>query len=109
MIQTHSQVGYDILNKIDFGYPLATIILQHHERLDGSGYPNGLKDKNILFEAKVLAVADTVEAMANHRPYRPAFGIDRALEEIEANKGTLYDSSIADACIKIFKRKRFKF
>lgn len=109
LIQTHSQIGYNILNKIDFGYPLADIILQHHERLDGSGYPNKLKDKNILFEAKILAIADTVEAMANHRPYRPASGITKALEEIETNKGTLFDSSAVDACIKIFKNKKFKF
>jgi PAS domain S-box-containing protein/putative nucleotidyltransferase with HDIG domain len=109
MIQTHSQTGFDILNKIDFGYPLADIILQHHERLNGSGYPNKLKDKNILFEAKILAIADTVEAMANHRPYRPAFGIAKALKEIETNKGILFDPSAVDACIKIFKNKKFKF
>ena len=109
MIKAHSQIGHDILSKIDFGYPVADIILQHHERLDGSGYPKGLKGKNILFEARVLAVADTVEAMANHRPYRAALGQDKALEEITASSGTLFDSSVADACIKIFKTGKFKF
>mgnify|MGYP005849371671 CR=1 FL=1 len=109
MIHTHSQVGYEILSKIDFGYPLQEIILQHHERIDGSGYPNALKGTNILLEAKVLAVADTVEAMANHRPYRAAYGIDKALREINSKKGILFDESAVNACIAVFKQRKFEF
>ncbi|MBM3701295.1 MAG: PAS domain S-box protein, partial [Actinobacteria bacterium] len=109
MIHTHSQVGYEILSKIDFGYPLSEIVLQHHERIDGSGYPNGLKDMDILFDAKVLAVADTVEAMANHRPYRPAHGIEEALKEIQSKRGIFYNESAVDACMAVFAKKKFKF
>jgi len=109
MIRTHSRVGYDILKKIDFGYPLHEIVLQHHERIDGSGYPKGLKGNDIIFDARVLAVADTVEAMANHRPYRPAFGIEKALEEIRSGRGIVFDERAADACIAVFKEKKFKF
>ncbi|RLD17982.1 MAG: hypothetical protein DRI33_04575, partial [Caldiserica bacterium] len=83
--------------------------LQHHERLDGSGYPQGLKGEDILMEAKILGVADVVEAMSSHRPYRPALGIDKALEEISKNKNILYDPEVVDACLKLFKRKEFKF
>jgi putative nucleotidyltransferase with HDIG domain len=104
MIKTHSQVGYDILKNIEFPWPIAEIVLQHHERLDGSGYPSGLSDENILLEAKIIAVADVIEAMASHRPYRPALGIDKALEEISQNRGTIYEASIADACLRLFKR-----
>ncbi len=109
MIHTHSQFGHDILSKIDFGYPLPEIVLQHHERIDGSGYPQGLKNMDILFDAKVLAVADTIEAMANHRPYRPAYGIEKALEEIKAGRGILFDESAVDACMAVFAKKKFKF
>ncbi|MBU4349791.1 PAS domain S-box protein [bacterium] len=109
LIKDHSQIGYDILKTIDFPWPVAEIVLQHHERLDGSGYPNNLKGDKILPEARIMGVADVVEAMSSHRPYRPALGIDKALEEISQNKGILYDPEMVDACLKIFKEKSFKF
>ncbi|RLC26553.1 MAG: HD-GYP domain-containing protein [Deltaproteobacteria bacterium] len=109
LIKNHSQVGYDILNSIKFPWPISQIILQHHERIDSSGYPNGLLGKEILIEAKILGAADVVEAMASHRPYRPALGIDKALEEISTNKGKLYDTEVVNACLRIFKEKKFKF
>jgi len=109
MIQTHPQVGYDILKTIDFPWPVAQIVLQHHERMDGSGYPQGLSGEEIMLEARVLAVADVVEAMASFRPYRPAHGIDKALEEISQNRGALYDAEAVDACLKLFTEKGFKF
>lgn len=109
LIKDHSQVGYDILKSIDFPWPIAQIVLQHHERLNGSGYPNNLKSNKILLEAKIIGVADVVEAMSSHRPYRPALGIDKALEEISQNKGILYDPEVVDVCLKLFKRKEFKF
>ena len=108
LIEVHPQTSYDILKDIDFPWPIARIVLQHHERMDGSGYPDGLKGDEILMEAKVLMVADVVEAIASHRPYRPAYGIDFALDEIEKNKGILYDSEIVDACLRLFKEKGFK-
>jgi len=109
LIKEHSQIGYDILKSIDFSYPVANIVLQHHENIDGSGYPNGVKDNEISIEAKILRVADTVEAMSSFRPYRPAKGIDAALEEISQNRDVLYDPEVADACLKLFKEKGFKF
>ncbi|HER25223.1 MAG TPA: PAS domain S-box protein [Candidatus Atribacteria bacterium] len=109
LIKAHPQLGYDILKSIDFAYPIAQIVLQHHERLDGSGYPEGLEGDNILFEAKIIGVADTVEAMSSHRPYRPALDIDIALEEISQNRGILYDPEVVDVCLKLFKEKGFKF
>ncbi|MEA2021589.1 MAG: HD domain-containing protein, partial [Candidatus Caldatribacteriota bacterium] len=109
LIKEHSQTGYDILKSIDFSYPVAQIVLQHHERINGTGYPNKLKDKETLPEAKIMAVADVVEAMSSHRPYRPALGIDAALEEIFQNRGTLYDPEVVDACLKLFKQKGFNF
>jgi len=109
MIKTHSKVGYDILKTIDFPWPIAPIVLQHHERADGSGYPSGISAEDILLEARILAVADVVEAMSSHRPYRPALGRDKALEEISQKKGTLYDPEVVDACLKLFKEKGFKF
>jgi putative two-component system response regulator len=109
MIKCHPQAGYDILKDIEFPWPIAQIILQHHERMDGSGYPQGLSGDDILMEARILAVADTVEAMASHRPYRPALGIDKALEEISKNKGILYDLEVADACIELFSEKCFEW
>ena len=109
LIKNHSQTGYDILKSIDFPYPVAKIVLQHHERLNGSGYPNSLKGDEILLEAKIIGVADVVEAMSSHRPYRPALGIDKALEEITQNKGILYDPEVVDVCLKLFKEKGFKF
>ena len=109
IIKTHSQVGYDILKGIEFPWPIAKIVLQHQERIDGSGYPNGLKGDEIILEARILAVADVVEAMSSHRPYRAAHGVDKALEEITRNKGVLYDSDVAEACVRVFKEKGFKF
>ncbi len=109
LIKDHSQVGYDVLKSIEFPWPIAEIVFQHHERLNGSGYPNKLKGDEIVLEAKIIGVADVVEAMSSHRPYRPALGIDAALEEISKNKGTLYDPEVVDMCFKLFKEKRFKF
>jgi len=108
MIKTHAQVGYDIMEDIEFPWSVARIALQHHERLNGSGYPNGLKGDEILLEAKILAVADVVEAMASHRPYRPALGMDKALEEISSKRGTFFEPKIVDACLRIIKEKGFK-
>ena len=107
LIKTHPQVGYNILKNIEFPWPVAKIILQHHERLDGSGYPQGLKAEAILVEAKILAVADVVEAMSSHRPYRPALGLDRALEEIKQHSGRLYDPVAVEACLKIFSQRNY--
>lgn len=109
LIKGHSQIGYDILKSIDFAYPIAQIVLQHHERLNGSGYPSKLKGDKILLEAKIIGIADVVEAMSSFRPYRPALGVDAALEEIIQNRGTLYDIKVVDACLKLFKEKEFKF
>lgn len=108
-INTHSQVGYDILNMIEFPWPVAQAVLQHHERLDGSGYPQGLSNENIILEAKILAVADVVEAMIFHRPYREAHGLEKAIDEITEQKGILYDSEVVDSCVKIFNEGRFIF
>jgi len=107
IIKTHPQAGYNLLKEIEFPWPVARIVLQHHERLDGSGYPGGLKDDRIMPEAKVLAVADVVEAMASHRPYRPALGIEAALHEITMHKGTLYDPDATDICARLFINKGF--
>jgi HD-GYP domain-containing protein (c-di-GMP phosphodiesterase class II) len=109
LIQTHSQTGYDILKDINFPWPIAEIILQHHERMNGSGYPRGLQGEAIFLESRVLMVADVVEAMASYRPYRPALGIDVALEEIEKNKGILYDPEVAEVCLRMFNEKGFIF
>lgn len=109
IIKTHPRVGYNILKEIEFPWPVAEIILQHHERMDGSGYPQGLSDDDIILEARILGVADVIEAMASHRPYRPAQGIDKALEEISQNRGVLYDPKVVDACLKLFTEKGFKF
>lgn len=109
IMKTHPQVSYDILKRIEFPWPVADIVYQHHERLNGSGYPKGLKDGQILTEAKILAVADVVESMASHRPYRPTIGMDKALAEINRNKGILYDPEVVDVCTKLFTEKGFKF
>jgi PAS domain S-box-containing protein/putative nucleotidyltransferase with HDIG domain len=109
LIKVHSQVGADILGRIDFPWPAAQIVLQHHERLNGSGYPHGLAVDDIIMEARILAVADVVEAMSSYRPYRPALGIEKALEEITRNKGILYDSEVVDACITLFTEGKFIF
>jgi putative nucleotidyltransferase with HDIG domain len=109
MMKTHVQGSYDILKTIDFPWPIARIVYQHHERMDGSGYPDGLKGEEILLEARIIALADTVEAMSAHRPYRPALGIEAALEEITRNKGRLYDSRVVKACVFLFQEKNFRF
>jgi putative nucleotidyltransferase with HDIG domain len=109
IIKSHARAGYEIVKEIRFPWPVAEVILQHHERLDGSGYPQGLQGDDILPDAKILAVADVVEAMASHRPYRPALGIDLALDEIARKKGVLYDPEVVDACIKLFTEKGFQF
>jgi PAS domain S-box-containing protein/putative nucleotidyltransferase with HDIG domain len=109
IIKNHAQAGYEILRTIDFPWPVAEIVHQHHERLDGSGYPAGLTGDRILLEAKILSVADVVEAMSSHRPYRPSFGIDAALDEVVKNRGRLYDPGVVDACLTLFRRKNFSF
>ena len=109
LIKTHSQSGYDIIKGMDFPCSVANTVLQHHERLDGSGYPDGIKGENTLLEAKILVVADVVEAMASHRPYRPAMGIDKALEELLNGRGTLYDPDAVDTCIELFNSGKFAF
>lgn len=106
LIKSHPEVGYDIIKGIDFPWPVAHMVRQHHERLDGSGYPRGLTAEQISFEAKVIAVADVIEAMSSHRPYRPALGIESAIEEIKANKGRLYDIEAANAAIALHKEGR---
>ena len=109
LIKLHPQAGYDILKDIEFPWPIAKIVLQHHERMDGSGYPHSLSDKDMLQESKILGVADVVEAMASHRPYRPALGLDVAVEEISRNKDILYDPTVVDACVKIISNGNFQF
>jgi PAS domain S-box-containing protein/putative nucleotidyltransferase with HDIG domain len=109
LIKIHPQTGFDILKNIDFQWPIAQIVLQHHERLDGSGYPHGLRGEDILQEAKILAVSDVVEAMSSHRPYRATLGIDMALEEITKNKNLLYDADIVDTAVDLFTNKDFQF
>lgn len=108
LIHAHSQTGYDILKGIEFPWPIAEIVLQHHERLDGSGYPRGFAGDDILMAARIIGVADVVETMASHRPYRPSMGIDKALEEVTQNKGVLYEPLVVDACLKIFNNKEFQ-
>ncbi len=109
LIQMHPHAGYDILKDIQFPWPIADIILQHHERLNGSGYPKGLMGNKILLEAKIIGVADVVEAISSHRPYRPSLGIKYALDEITKGRGVLYDKLVVDACLKLFNEKKFKF
>jgi len=108
MIKAHPQAGYDILETVEFPWPVSEIVLQHHERLDGSGYPHGLSGEDILLEARILAVADVVEAMASHRPYRPARALEETMEEIRSGRGTLYDPEVVDACLKLFTETGFK-
>jgi putative nucleotidyltransferase with HDIG domain len=109
LIKKHPEYGYDILKQIEFTWPVASIVLQHHERLDGSGYPQGIAGDNILIESRIMAVADVVEAMVSDRHYRAALSIDKALEEVAKHKGTLYDVKVVDACLKLFNEKIFKF
>jgi PAS domain S-box-containing protein len=108
LIKEHARKGFEMLKDVESPWPLAEIVHQHHERMDGSGYPRNLKGDDILIEARILSVADVVEAMASHRPYRPGLGIDAALNEIEKNKGIFYDSVVADACLRLFREKGFK-
>lgn len=109
MLRSHVQAGYEILKPLSFPWPVADIILQHHERLDGTGYPNALKENDILPEAKIIAVADTVEAMSSDRPYRSSKGVEHALEEIETNSGLLYDQEAVKACLDLFRNKGYQF
>ena len=108
LVKTHSEVGSEIVADVEFPWPVAQMILQHHERLDGSGYPQGQKGDAILLEARILAVSDVVEAMASHRPYRPALGIDKALEEIRGGRGTRYDQDVVDVCLRLFNEKGYQ-
>jgi len=108
LIKIHPQAGYDILKGIDFPWPIADMVLQHHERMDGSGYPQGLKGDAILLEARILSVADVVEAISAHRPYRPGLGIDIALDEIASNRSKYYDPQVADACICLFRERGYR-
>jgi PAS domain S-box-containing protein len=108
IVKFHSQVSYDILKEVDFPWPVALAVLQHHEKLDGSGYPHGLKGQDIILEARILTVADVVEAMASHRPYRPALGVGQAIEEISNQRGILYDPEVVDACLIILEENRVK-
>jgi PAS domain S-box-containing protein len=108
IIKEHPQSGYEMLKDVESPWPLAQIVYQHHERMNGSGYPRNLKGDEILMESRILAIADVVEAMASHRPYRPTLGIEAALEEIEKNKGILYDDIVADTCLKLFREKGYQ-
>ncbi|MFO7569273.1 MAG: response regulator, partial [Smithellaceae bacterium] len=107
LIKTHSESGYNILKDIEFPWPIARIVLEHHERMDGSGYPQGITGDDILLESKIIAVADVVEAISSHRPYRPAFGMNPALEEIIQGQGVIYDHAVVDACLKLFRENRY--
>ena len=109
IIKQHCQIGYEILKGIEFPWPVAQIVLQHHEKMDGSGYPLGLTGEEILLEARILAVADVIEAMSSHRPYRPGLGIDKALDEVMNNKSTFFDPVVVDACWDLFSSGQFKF
>lgn len=109
MIKVHPLVGYEILKSMELQWPIAEIVYQHHERMDGSGYPSGLSGGDIILEARILAVADVVEAMASHRPYRPALGIDKALIEISQKSSILYDSDVVNACLVLFENNEFVF
>jgi len=109
LIKNYPKVGYDILKKVDFPWPIAEIVFQHQEKIDGSGYPRGLKGDEICIEAKILGVANVVEAMSSYKSYRPALSIDEALAEISKNKNILFDPEVVDACLRLFKEKGFKF
>ena len=106
LVKTHCRVGYNILVNIEFPWPVARIVLEHHERINGSGYPNGLKGDKTLLESKILAVADVVEAMSSDRPYRRALSEDKIIEEIRDNKEILYDRAVAEACLRLFHLRR---
>jgi PAS domain S-box-containing protein len=108
MVQAHAQIGYGLLREVEFPWPVADIVLQHHERLDGSGYPHRLSGDEILLEARIVALADVVDAMASHRPYRPAFAIEEVMEEISRERGSLYDAQAVDACLRLFREEGFQ-
>jgi HD-GYP domain-containing protein (c-di-GMP phosphodiesterase class II) len=108
MVKQHAETGYEILKGIPFFWPIADMVRQHHERIDGSGYPHGLKGQQIILEAKIIAVADTVEAIASHRPYRAAIGLEAALINIKEGRDTLFDASVADACFHLFYELKFE-
>ena len=109
IIKTHPEVARDILKSVDFTWPISTMVFQHHERLDGSGYPQGLKGREILLEARIIAVADVVEAISSHRPYRPSLGLKKALDEIRTNKDGIYDPDVAQTCLNLFEQAGFQF
>jgi putative nucleotidyltransferase with HDIG domain len=109
LIKTHPSLGYQILKKIDFPWPIADIVLQHHEKIDGSGYPYGIIGDDIMIEAKILCVADVIESISSHRPYRPALGLDSALIEIKEKQGTLYDVGVVDATLELFTKDKYQF
>ena len=108
IVKAHAEKGYEVLKGVEFPMPVAEIIRQHHERMNGSGYPRGLKGEQILPEARVLAVADVLESMASHRPYRPALGMDAALDELMKNRGTLYDPDVVDALLRLVRGKGYR-
>ena len=108
LIKNHVQAGYDILKDIEFPWHVARMVLEHHEKMNGSGYPQGLPGDKLLIESRIIAVADVVEAMASHRPYRPGLGIDKALDEISKNRGVLYDQEVVDVCLRLFNEKGYK-
>jgi HD-GYP domain-containing protein (c-di-GMP phosphodiesterase class II) len=109
MVRKHPQAAFEILKEIDFPWPVDLIVLQHHEKMDCSGYPQGLAGEDILLEARILCIADVVESIESHRPYRPGLGIDKALEEISNNRGILFDQNVVDACLRLFKEKNFQY
>jgi len=101
LIKTHPRVGYQLMKEVDFPWPIAELIYQHHEKMNGTGYPRKLSGDRILLGARIIGVADVLEAMSSHRPYRPALGLEKALEEINKNKGILFDTDVVDACMKV--------
>ena len=109
LVKAHSVVGFEIISEVEYPWPVAEIVLQHHERLDGSGYPNGLRGTERLHLARIVAVADVVEAMSSHRPYRPSLPIEAALQEITQNRGTRYDADAVDICVRLFRAEQFGF
>ena len=109
IIKTHPEAARDILRSVDFTWPISKVVYQHHERLDGSGYPLGLKGKEILLEARIIAVADVVEAISSHRPYRPSLGLRKALDEIKTNPGGIYDPEVVRVCLYLFEKEGFQF